>query len=89
MPNEKIRSLTRMMDEAITPGAEMQQMRNVVEWCKRNPLKQASIVALTTDERDRIEALLVSANGGYAKPLNVEVVVRPDDYNLPVHVRTQ
>ena len=72
------RDLTRMCED------EEAQWKNVIEWAKRNPLKDATIYALDADERDRIISRITLYNGGNP-PLNVVVTVKPD--TTPVTIR--
>jgi hypothetical protein len=77
------RAKTRMeVDEEV-------QFKNVIEWARRNPQKDVDVYALDEDERDRLRALLVTLSGENSPPKNILVSVRPEDYNAPVHVRTQ
>lgn len=76
-----------MYDSAKEKDGDIGQWLKIVEWCRRNPLKVATIYALDADERDRIKAALVTANGGFAAPLNVEVSIRPSDFKDPINVR--
>ena len=77
-----VRAASRLEDD------ETRQFLNVLEWARRNPLKDVEILVLSPEERDRIRALLHTLNGEAALPGKIQVQVRPDDYRDPVHVRT-
>jgi len=81
--DKKTRDMTRMVTD------EAKQWLGVIEWARRNPTKDATIYAIDADERDRIRARILEANGGGTMPLNVIITVKPDGHNAPVVVRTQ
>jgi hypothetical protein len=81
--DEAKRALTRMETN------EDRQLGNMVEWATRNPHKDCTLYALNVNERDRLRARLVSLLGEREPPTNILIVVQPDDYRAPVHVRVQ
>lgn len=68
---------------------EARQFKNAVEWARKNPGKPVEIFALDVEERDRLQALIVSICGEQAPPENIVVSVRPEDMNAPVLMHMQ
>jgi len=75
--------MTRMCDD------ETLQFTNLLAYARKNPTKDVTVYAINRDEKERLQALLVSFCAEGAVPSNILITVQPDDYRTPVHVRVQ